>query len=661
VLNILLTVILFKFGVCIFTKNIYKNYMKNKLEKITLLLLLLFLSILKGQSQVQQIIDMSTGIAPGSGLISIGYPDDTWTVALPGAVTSFVPVKCSKQTYVAPNGTSSQLYAPNMTNVRLLSPVLDASLNTANAAEGIYTYKMGFTHNSCSKVSASMHFNTIGADNAIFSIKVNSTTVFSGGMSGIPSDIMFNPWVTNKTFNVPISAILPGANVIEIRVYNQIGVPQTLYKTPTGLLIDGNLTINYIPNSNLNPVIASSPTNFCEGNSIQFNGSAALGAITAHYWEMVECDANWAVKPNGYTYYQWLTGTPSSYTFPNPPCDKYYRVKLAVKNNCVAWEETAKLIYVSCKPTIDLRGEYNVCNGNSTTLCAVVPAGVSVKWDFANGLGTFNTYCANVSPQSSSINNSLILTNTYGCISNTTFPLNVIVNNPDFSKSTIAIAGQNYYTVKATAVDLNTNPGARYEWYVEEVTETSLGVFVTVPNTLIANPICWGTFINDFNGCIVNNGTLSFNCSNTGIGQFPLGKKYRITRATINNYCSWSQIAYVVYNSDPYRTANGKEEIAFIEDKNAPDMRYVKNSTLSDISITDKQQNISLFPNPAATNVTISSSEQVKLVQVTSINGALLLECENCKNVDMSILPSGMYFFNIVTENSRKIIKLIKE
>ena len=283
VLKILLTVLQILSVKIIFAPN--KQNMKNKFKKLTAGIFLL--AFMNCNSQIQQIVDMSTGIDMSNSLIQYGIADDTWQVKLPTG-NNYIPIKCSKQTFVAGQPPSpQQFYYPIVSNVRLLSPYTDANLNTAVAPTGTYTYQMTFNHYSCSKSNANMSFTTIGADNYISKIKLNNATIFSGGSGGLSQDIICNPWSSNKIFNVPIASINQGVNTITIEVYNQIGFNGT--QTPTGLLIDGKLIITYIPNSGLNPVITTTKTKFCTYDAFTFNGTATAGSsITNSYWEMVE-------------------------------------------------------------------------------------------------------------------------------------------------------------------------------------------------------------------------------------------------------------------------------------------------------------------------------------------------------------------------------------
>jgi hypothetical protein len=47
-------------------------------------------------------------------------------------------------------------------------------------------------------------------------------------------------------------------------------------------------------------------------------------------------------------------------------------------------------------------------------------------------------------------------------------------------------------------------------------------------------------------------------------------------------------------------------------------------------------------------------------ITLTDLSGKLLLEQKNTNQLDISVLPAGMYFLNI-GENNQQIVKVIKE
>ncbi len=72
---------------------------------------------------------------------------------------------------------------------------------------------------------------------------------------------------------------------------------------------------------------------------------------------------------------------------------------------------------------------------------------------------------------------------------------------------------------------------------------------------------------------------------------------------------------------------------------------------------------ISVYPNPANDNLTIESSQNA-LIDITNIQGQLIKSIatnSNKTNVDVSALPSGVYFVEVKTEKGVAVRKFVKE
>ena len=76
-----------------------------------------------------------------------------------------------------------------------------------------------------------------------------------------------------------------------------------------------------------------------------------------HFWSVQESDASW--NRFGPEVTQWFQGTAGVFDVKSfyetgarqrLKCDTYYRVKLAVGNNCINWRDTTRLIRVKCCP-----------------------------------------------------------------------------------------------------------------------------------------------------------------------------------------------------------------------------------------------------------------------------------------------------------------------
>ena len=78
---------------------------------------------------------------------------------------------------------------------------------------------------------------------------------------------------------------------------------------------------------------------------------------------------------------------------------------------------------------------------------------------------------------------------------------------------------------------------------------------------------------------------------------------------------------------------------------------------------TDLLNNIRLYPNPAANNLTISSSSTSHHIDI-EIEGQLLktfIASDNKTNIDISAMPCGVYLVQVKTEKGVAVKKFIKE
>lgn len=96
---------------------------------------------------------------------------------------------------------------------------------------------------------------------------------------------------------------------------------------------------------------------------------------------------------------------------------------------------------------------------------------------------------------------------------------------------------------------------------------------------------------------------------------------------------------------------------------NVSDMFYID---IDDISVSlgsgleNHDMNISVYPNPATNNITVSG-EGIQEVQVMDINGRTLLTFNHGGQLNIGSLANGMYLVRVVTENGVQMDKIIKK
>ncbi|WP_417866985.1 T9SS type A sorting domain-containing protein [Xanthomarina gelatinilytica] len=88
---------------------------------------------------------------------------------------------------------------------------------------------------------------------------------------------------------------------------------------------------------------------------------------------------------------------------------------------------------------------------------------------------------------------------------------------------------------------------------------------------------------------------------------------------------------------------------------------YEYNSTLSVDDISLDENTVKLYPNPATDVVNIKTNQTIKNVRVFNVNGQKVLEIANQSQINISNLPTGMYFLSINTNQSNQTIKILKQ
>ncbi|WP_121049109.1 T9SS type A sorting domain-containing protein [Lacinutrix venerupis] len=88
---------------------------------------------------------------------------------------------------------------------------------------------------------------------------------------------------------------------------------------------------------------------------------------------------------------------------------------------------------------------------------------------------------------------------------------------------------------------------------------------------------------------------------------------------------------------------------------------YEYDSTLSVDAVSLSTNSIKLYPNPATDVVNIKTNQTIENVSVFNVNGQKVLEIANQSQINISNLPTGMYFLNINTNQSNQTIKILKQ
>ncbi|MGM0647570.1 MAG: choice-of-anchor J domain-containing protein [Bacteroidota bacterium] len=112
---------------------------------------------------------------------------------------------------------------------------------------------------------------------------------------------------------------------------------------------------------------------------------------------------------------------------------------------------------------------------------------------------------------------------------------------------------------------------------------------------------------------------------------------------TLANYSGTAYIAFVYYGDD-----NAGETTTI----------QVDNVVVTENSTSIKEQsddNLSVYPNPASSQINIEHSAAINTISISNINGQKIMEAENLKRAQHSMnvenLPRGVYVVNIIDTN----------
>lgn len=85
--------------------------------------------------------------------------------------------------------------------------------------------------------------------------------------------------------------------------------------------------------------------------------------------------------------------------------------------------------------------------------------------------------------------------------------------------------------------------------------------------------------------------------------------------------------------------------------------RLINQSTVKASDVIEDETTI--YPNPATQFCTIQSKEQIEYYQLKDTNGRLILAGKS-PEIDLSLLPNGAYYLNIITSSNKIVKKLMK-
>ena len=98
---------------------------------------------------------------------------------------------------------------------------------------------------------------------------------------------------------------------------------------------------------------------------------------------------------------------------------------------------------------------------------------------------------------------------------------------------------------------------------------------------------------------------------------------------------------------------------------NAEEDRQLVAHFISTVGLTEQYSlTVSVYPNPTTSQLTIEASEPVKMLEIYTINGALVGKQVNCSDkivLDVENYVSGTYMIRLTTDKTVGIRKFVKE
>lgn len=125
-----------------------------------------------------------------------------------------------------------------------------------------------------------------------------------------------------------------------------------------------------------------------------------------------------------------------------------------------------------------------------------------------------------------------------------------------------------------------------------------------------------------------------------------------------NYYYGWVQVKVFI-------SSVGLIEIVNYAFEDIPNTKITAGQTVSSPTNIEEFNNneFTIYPNPVKdiVSISIASKTVINTINLYSVTGKLIKEIQLPKNqIDLSNLKSGIYFIEVISENKKEILKLIK-
>ncbi len=203
--------------------------------------------------------------------------------------------------------------------------------------------------------------------------------------------------------------------------------------------------------------------------------------------------------------------------------------------------------------------------------------------------------------------------------------------------------------------NLDTLP-AIFDRFLVTSTNQELDTFPN-PSTTLGTKLTSNTiYFNGANAMTANNGTKPRIYSPA---TFSLGSS--ITHLNESTYPAGNVNELMTPNGNPAYALHSPGPICIGILK---DIGWTMNPALTVNGITVKENIFSVYPNPSHSTVNISCAipnEKIKSIELKNMLGEKVTAIENNSTADISMLPKGIYFIIITTNDSQSVQKFVKE
>jgi hypothetical protein len=363
---------------------------------------------------------------------------------------------------------------------------------------------------------------------------------------------------------------------------------------------------------------------------------------------------------SGATNYLWSTGATSSSITTNPNINTTYSVSSTYGTSCI--ETKTVSVAVNQTPTVAVNSA-TICSGASATI--VASGATSYSWD--NGA---TTNSISVSPNANTNYTVTGLTN--GCSDTKTVSLTVN-QTPTVAVNSATICSGNSFTI-------NPNGAATYSYSngsaivsplntsTYTVTGSSIENCVSVPQTLTVTVDANATITSQpTNQTLLTGSTAIFTITATGNSILQWQTNLGVGFQNISNVSQYSGVNTATLTINNISISNDNQTFRCIAGTGlCSDTSDVATLSLSPVSIEELRllQNITIYPNPATSQVTILAD--VKLIGsvytvYNCIGKSVFVGKINSENtlIDLENLLQGLYIITI-GNNIKQTFKVIK-